>query len=75
MTLILESTQPGDLVVDIWNGVGGTMESSLCLKRDYIGVELEDNYFRQTQRRLQILESDVKEFRIGNDLPQLGMVG
>ena len=75
LTLILESTKPGDLVVDIWNGVGGTMESSLVLKRDYIGVELEENYFRQTQRRLQMIESEVGERRIGNDLPQLGMVG
>ena len=74
-TLILESTQPGDLVVDIWNGVGGTMESSLLLQRDYIGIEKEVNYFNQSQRRLQILEPDLEEFRIGNDLPQLGMVG
>ena len=74
-TLILESTKPGDLVVDIWNGVGGTMESSLLLQRDYIGIEKEVNYFKQSQRRLQILESDMEEFRIGNDLPQLGMVG
>jgi DNA modification methylase len=58
MTLILESTKPGDLVVDIWNGVGGTMESSLCLKRDYLGIELEENYIKQTQRRLQMIESE-----------------
>jgi len=74
-TLILESTKPGDLVVDIWGGVGGTMESSLLLQRDYIGIEKEVNYFNQSQRRLQILEPDLEEFRIGNDLPQLGMVG
>lgn len=65
MTLILESTKPGDLVVDIWNGVGGTMESSLVLNRDYIGVELEENYIRQTQRRLQMIESEVGEHSIG----------
>ena len=28
-TLILESTKSGDLVVDIWNGVGNTMDSAL----------------------------------------------
>jgi DNA modification methylase len=69
MTLILESTKPGDLVVDIWNGVGGTMESSLVLKRDYIGVELEENYFKQTQRRLQMIESKDVEPKIGTDNP------
>lgn len=68
MTLILESTKPSDLVVDIWNGVGGTMESSLCLKRDYLGIELEDNYIKQTQRRLQILESNPTGHRIGEPL-------
>ena len=72
MTLILESTKPGDLVVDIWNGVGGTMESSLCLKRDYLGIELEENYIRQTQRRLQILESNLTEHRIGQPFKLVG---
>jgi DNA modification methylase len=72
MTLILESTKPGDLVVDIWNGVGGTMESSLSLQRDYIGVELEENYIRQTQRRLQILESNLTEHRIGQPFKLVG---
>ena len=56
-TLILESTRPGDLVVDIWNGVGGTMESALQLQRDYLGIELEENYFKQSQRRLQMIEA------------------
>ena len=67
MTLILESTKKGDLVVDIWNGVGGTMESSLNLQRDYIGIELEENYFRQTQRRLQMIEYESTEHWIGQD--------
>jgi DNA modification methylase len=71
MTLILESTEPGDLVVDIWNGVGGTMESSLCLKRDYIGVEQEENYIRQTQRRLQMIESGLNDQMIGTNHPDL----
>lgn len=75
MTLILESTKPGDLVLDIWNGVGGTMESSLVLGRDYIGIELEDNYFNQTQRRLQILENQGKVIRLVDDRPELEMVG
>jgi DNA modification methylase len=73
MTLILESTQPGDLVVDIWNGVGGTMESSLQLRREYIGVELEENYFRQTQRRCQMIESELGELKIGTNKPDLGI--
>lgn len=55
--LILESTKPGDLVVDIFGGVGNTMTSSLLLGRDYIGVEKEEGYYKQSQRRLMMTES------------------
>lgn len=72
-TLILESTRPGDLVVDIWNGVGGTMESSLQIRRDYIGVELEENYFLQTKRRCQMIESELGELKIGTNNPDFGI--
>jgi len=54
--LILESTKPGDLVVDIWGGIGNTMTSALLLGRDYIGFEKEEGYFKQSQRRLQMSE-------------------
>lgn len=63
-TLILESTRPGDLVVDIWGGVGNTMTSSLLLGRKYVGVELEDDYYQQSCRRAEETE---KMFRINPD--------
>ncbi|MBN2883110.1 MAG: site-specific DNA-methyltransferase [Clostridia bacterium] len=56
-TLILESTRPDDLVVDIWNGVGNTMDSALLLGRKYVGIELEEDYFQQSCRRADITES------------------
>lgn len=59
--LILESSKPGDLCVDIWNGVGNTMESALLLQRDYVGIEKEENYFIQSQRRLQMIETDLSK--------------
>jgi len=62
-TLILESTRPGDLVVDIWNGVGNTMVSSLLLGRKYVGVELNKDYYDQTCRRIQM----TKEMLRGKD--------
>jgi site-specific DNA-methyltransferase (adenine-specific)/site-specific DNA-methyltransferase (cytosine-N4-specific) len=55
-SLILESTRPGDLVVDIWNGVGNTMTSSLLLNRKYVGIELNDDYFQQSCRRVEMTE-------------------
>jgi DNA modification methylase len=63
-TLILESTRPGDLVVDIWGGVGNTMVSSLLLGRDYIGIEKEKNYYRQSQRRLQMTEQMIQDVSV-----------
>jgi DNA modification methylase len=60
-TLILESTRPNDVVVDIWNGVGNTMTSALLLNRKYIGVEMEDNYFQQSVRRLITTEQWLSE--------------
>jgi len=59
-TLILESSQPGDLVVDIWNGVGNTMDSALLLGRKYVGVELENDYFQQTCRRAEDTERKLR---------------
>ncbi len=68
-TLILESTQPGDLVVDIWNGVGNTMDSALLLGRQYIGVELENDYFQQTCRRAEDTEK-ILSINSGDSLNQ-----
>ena len=68
-TLILESTQPGDLVVDIWNGVGNTMDSALLLGRQYVGVELENDYFQQTCRRADDTE-EILRINTENDLKQ-----
>lgn len=66
-TLILESTRPDDLVVDIWGGVGNTMVSSLLLGRDYIGIEKEANYFKQSQRRLQMTEPMIQDVSVVSD--------
>jgi len=46
--LTLAATEPGDLVMDIWNGVGNSMLSSLLLGRKYIGIEIEQEYYKQT---------------------------
>ena len=59
-TFILESTRPGDLVVDIWNGVGNTMVSTLLLNRKYVGIELENDYFQQTCRRIQMTKDRLR---------------
>ncbi|NMC34497.1 MAG: hypothetical protein GYA36_18910 [Veillonellaceae bacterium] len=58
--LILESTRPEDLVVDIWNGVGNTMDSALLLGRKYVGLELQNDYFQQSCRRAENTERIIR---------------
>jgi DNA modification methylase len=59
--LILEGSKEGDLILDCYNGVGNTMTSALLLNRQYIGIEIDDNYYQQTCRRSQITEEMVEE--------------
>ena len=61
-TLILEGTKEGDLIMDCYNGVGNTMTSALLLNRQYIGIELEENYYQQTCRRSEMTEKMVQDF-------------
>ncbi|WP_336731280.1 DNA methyltransferase [Chryseobacterium sp. VD8] len=65
-TLVLESTQPGDTVLDIWNGVGNTMLSSLLLGRKYVGIEIEEKYFRQTIEKVDEVENFIEDYNIMN---------
>jgi len=60
-TFILESTRPGDLCVDIWNGVGNSMVSALLLQREYVGIEKEENYYHQTVNRLRETEEMIEQ--------------
>jgi len=60
--LILEGTKEGHLVADCWNGSGNTMVSSLLLKRLYVGIEIENDYFQQTCRRAELTEAAVLDF-------------
>lgn len=67
--LILEGTKEGDLICDIWNGQGNTMDSALILKRQYIGIELEPEYFEQTCNRAEFIERYMSEYIEQESLP------
>lgn len=70
-TLILEGSAPGDSVLDIWNGVGNSMVSSLLLGRKYAGIEIEEDYYNQTIKKVIEIEKVVKEYNIMEQLYQL----
>lgn len=67
--LTLEGSQKGDYIMDIWNGVGNTMMSSLLLDRKHIGIEIEEKYFHQSIKKAVMVEkfnknNETKEIEI-----------
>ncbi len=50
---ILLSTVEGDIVLDPFLGSGTTAISSKKLNRDFIGIEIDETYFKLTEERLQ----------------------
>lgn len=54
--IILASTNPGDTVLDPFNGSGTTGVVAKALGRNYIGIDLEKEYLETTVRRLEALD-------------------
>lgn len=50
--LIENSTQKGDIVLDPFVGVGGTVLACIESERDYIGIELDKNYYNIANERV-----------------------
>ena len=57
--LILASSNPGDLVVDPFAGVGTSCVVAKKLNRHFIGIEKEPEYCALSVKRLEIAESDI----------------
>lgn len=54
--LIETYTRPGDLVVDFTMGSGSTAEACLLTGRRFIGIELDDNYFKIATDRINAIK-------------------
>lgn len=52
-------SNPGDLVLDPFNGIGSTGYQAVKMGRRYIGVELKPEYAKQASRFLQQAESQL----------------
>ena len=50
--VILASTKPGDVVLDPFFGSGTTGAVAKYLGRDYIGIEMDDNYIKIARQRI-----------------------
>lgn len=51
--LIEASSNEGDIVLDPFSGVGSTQISSIQLNRHYIGIELDEEYYRIGLQRIK----------------------
>ena len=60
--LIEASSNEGDIVLDPFSGAGSTQLSSIQLKRHYIGIELEEGYYKIGLDRIKEENSNVSLF-------------
>ena len=54
--IIAVSSNPGDLVLDPFNGSGTTAAAAVQLGRNYAGMDISENYVENTRKRLLELE-------------------
>jgi hypothetical protein len=52
-------TNPGDIVLDPFDGVGSTVYAALRVGRRGIGIELKDTYFQQAVKNLENVNEEI----------------
>ena len=67
---IISWSNPGDLVLDPFMGSGTTAAMAIDEKRNYIGFEIDQEYYNLCQSRLKSLGSRLTSFL--EDSPQSG---
>jgi len=53
-------TNPGDIVLSPFGGIGSEGYEAIGLGRRYIGIELKKSYFDQAVKNLRNRESEIK---------------
>lgn len=64
--IIAASTHPGDLVLDPFNGSGTTAAAAIQLGRDYCGIDISEDYVRNTHERLKQLRRIKHLYKAGH---------
>lgn len=64
--LIQASSNEGDLVLDPFAGAGSTQICCIGLKRNYIGIELEKEYYKISEERIKEQKEIVNNSIFGN---------
>ncbi len=55
--IIKIASNPGDLVLDPFMGVGSSGVAALSLERNFLGMEIDEDYFQATRKRIKALET------------------
>jgi DNA modification methylase len=55
-------SNPSDVVLDPFNGIGSTGYQAIKMGRKYIGVELKPEYARQGNKFLSLAETESQNF-------------
>ena len=64
--IIAASSNPGDLVLDPFNGSGTTAAAAMQLGREYCGIDISENYVENTKTRLKELKGQHRQTLFGN---------
>lgn len=68
-------TNPGDVVLTPFGGVGSELIGSIRLERKAIGIELKESYFKQACKNLRIEESKIEAPKLDFDLEEDPLAG
>jgi site-specific DNA-methyltransferase (adenine-specific) len=63
--IIAASSNPGDLVLDPFNGSGTTAAAAMQLGRDYCGFDISEDYVNNTKKRLKEIKGEYRETLFG----------
>lgn len=55
---ILNSSSPGDLILDPFMGSGSTGEAALKCGRKFVGIEIDNNYFQVAEKRIKQIKEE-----------------
>jgi len=63
--IIAASSNPGDLVMDPFNGSGTTAAAAMQLRRSYCGFDISEEYVKNTKIRLAELQRNKHQYAFG----------
>jgi len=66
--IIAVSSNPGELVLDPFNGSGTTAASAIQLDRKYCGIDISENYVENTKKRLTELKKEIRKKDASDDI-------